>query len=210
MKKILTAFVTDFVSPSLKSHGFKKNAYLWNRSRGAFIDVISVQEAIYSNEQVTFTLNLGVAVPKFLEDVWRKPFQGFATEADCAVRARLGDLIQGKIHGNARDQWWSISDHSGSASLGVELAQHIEGYVFPFLDHFDNYESIASHLRESVGWIARSQFHIICSALAESMCGRGTDAIAKLESIQGDAWRSKIPYLQEIINEAERRHHQSE
>ena len=199
MKNRLAAFVTEFVAPLLRSQGFRKSAYQWNRNRGEFIDVVTLQKASYSTEQVVFTLNLGVVVPFFLEAVWRTPFEGFATEADCAVRVRLGDLVQGKVYGAAFDQWWTISDQSCVASLGVEVTQSIGSYAMPFLESFVDYESIAVHLRKSGSWVTHSQFHIICAALAESKCGQTIEAMAKLESIKGEAWRAKIPYLQEIV-----------
>lgn len=201
MKNMISTVATDYLTPVLKSHGFKKRGNQWNRVRGYFVDVVTLQEANFSRENETvFTLNIGVSVTEFVEAVWPNSITGFLTEAECAVRVRLGDLLQGKIYGDSTDQWWSISSQDSVESVGSEVAAAVDDYAIPFLEVFNDYDSIADHLRKSSGWTANSPFHLICGALAEAKCNRRAEALARLALIKGKAWKDKIPMLQQLIS----------
>lgn len=201
MKNMISAVTSDHLAPVLKSQGFKKRGNQWNRVRGDFVDVVTLQEASFSSENETvFTLNIGVSIPEFVEAVWPNSITGFLTEAECAVRVRLGDLLQGKIYGDSIDQWWSINSKDSVESVGNDVAAALDEYAIPFLEVFNDYDSIADHLRKSSGWTANSPFHLICGALAEAKCNRRAEALARLEQIKGKAWKDKIPVLQQLIS----------
>ena len=198
--------VKDSIQPLLKSHQFKKKGLQWNRDRGCFVDVITVQEAKHSTEDAeVFTLNLGVFVPSFFEAVWSRALSGFATEADCAVRLRLGDLMQGKLYGDAVDQWWTLSDSGSSESSSDEIRRAIEEKVIPFFARFDTFEAIAGHLRQMRGWQANNPLMTIYRALAEWKSGSTSLALQVLDGVKGKAWESKASAVVEMINSAENR-----
>lgn len=133
--------VKPTIQPYLKSIGFKKKGLQWNKDRGDFVDVVTIQAAKYSTlEKQAFTVNFGVFGKFFHEAVWQKKHSGFATEADCGVRVRLGDLIQGKPYGDALDQWWDIEPLTPDGLVGAEIENALRELGIPFLGQFDNYK----------------------------------------------------------------------
>ncbi len=197
---MLKTVVKEWIQPSLKSHKFKKRGLRWNRDRGCFVDVVSVQKATYSTEQaVVFTINLGVFVPSFYEAVWGTAFSGFAMEADCAVQLRLGELMEGKLYGGALDRWWTVSDPVSVESAGSEIRKAFEEELIPFFASLDTFEAIADHMRQITGWQAKIQLITIYRALAEWKSGSTSLALEMLNSMKGKAWESKASAVAEII-----------
>lgn len=188
------------IQPRLKAYGFKKRGLLWNRERSPFIDVVSVQEAEFSAEGAeVFTVNIGVFVPSFFEAVWTRPLSGFATEADCAVRLRLGDLLQDRIYGDAEDQWWEIASVADVESEGNEVRRAIEEKAIPFLEGFDGSEALVRHLRQVKGWQSKNPLHTIYRALAESEVGDTSTALELLKGVKSGAWKLKAEALSRTI-----------
>jgi hypothetical protein len=195
---MLDSVIKILIQPVLKSNGFKKKGLQWNRIRGEFIDVVTVQEADYSTPQAeVFTVNLGVFVPSFFEAVWRRSPCVFVTEADCVVRARLGDLIQEKPYGDACDEWWTLTDDDVQTGELVINALIEKG--LPFLSSFDSFAAVANHLREVKGWQSKNTLMIIYRALAEWKTGDTSAAIELLESVKGKAWAAKASAVSDMI-----------
>jgi len=197
----LEGIVRGVIQPVLKSGGFKTRGLRWNRNRGDFVDVVTVQEAKYSTaEKQVFTLNLGVFVKSFYEAVWQKPSSGLVTEADCAIRVRLGDLVQGKPYGDALDQWWEIenSTHTGDLA-GREIENALRELGLPFLERFDNFRMIADHLQKIRGWQAKNPLTLLYRALAEWEMGDSSSALETLTVIKGKAWELKADVVRDMF-----------
>ena len=200
----LDEIVKGSIQPLLKSLGFRKKGLRWNRDRGEFMDVVTVQEAKHSTlERQVFTLNLGVFVKLFYETVWQKHPSGFMTEADCAVRVRLAHLVQGKPYGNALDQWWEIEAVApGDVLIGKEVEDALRDIGIPFLERFDKFDAIADHLHKVKGWQAKDSLIVIYRALAEWKTGATNTALKTLSMIEGKAWEAKADVVREIIKVA--------
>jgi len=197
---ILDEIVKLSIHPFLKSIGFKKKGLEWNRDRGDFVDVITIQASKYNTlERQTFTVNLGVFVKSFYEAVWQQSNSGFAMEADCAVRVRLGDLIQGKPYGDALDQWWEIESSSPDRLIGSEIENALRELGIPFLERFENYEFTANHLQKVEGWQAKNPLNKLYLALAEWKSGTPSIALETLGSIKGKAWEAKADVIHRLI-----------
>ncbi|MCG8360791.1 MAG: DUF4304 domain-containing protein [Kiloniellales bacterium] len=196
--------IKELIQPLLKSLGFKNKGLQWNRVRGEFVDVVTVQEAKHSTpERQVITLNLGVFVKPFYEAVWQKSPGGFVTEADCAVRVRLGDLVQRKPYGDALDQWWEIEAvPRGDGSAGKEIENALRDLGIPFLERFDKLDAVADHLHKVKGWQAKSPLIVIYRALAEWKTGASSTALETLSTIKGKAWEAKARLIRETINAA--------
>lgn len=166
------------------------------------MDVLTVQEAKHSTrEKRVFTLNLGVFAKSFHELVWQKPLCGFANEADCVIRVRLGDLIQEKPFGDGYDQWWEVEDDVQSIeSTTKQLVDALISKGLPFLEYFDTFSAVNEHLKKVKGWQAKNPLTVIYRALAEWRTGASDDANQTLTSIKGKAWETKAALVREIIN----------
>ena len=197
----LNDIVGETIQPLLKPLGFKKKGLQWNRDRGDFVDVLTVQEAKHStHEKQVFTLNLGVAVKSFHKAVWQKSLSSSVSEADCPVRLRLGDLIQGKPFGDANDQWWEIEESTQSAKLiGKQIADALKDMGIPFLKRFDTFGAVADHLKKVKGWQAKNPLTLIYRALAEWKDGDGNGALDTLTAVKGKAWEAKAVAIREMI-----------
>jgi hypothetical protein len=197
---MLDKIVKQSIQPFLRSIGFKKKGLQWNRERGDFVDVVTIQAAKYNtSEKQAFTVNLGVFVKSFYEAVWQKSPSGFAMEADCAVRVRLGNLMQGKPYGDALDQWWKIEPSTPDGSIGEEVEKALRELGIPFLEQFGNHEMIASHLQKVEGWQAKNPLIALYLALAEWKTGAPRVALETLGTIKGKAWKPKADVIHKLI-----------
>lgn len=164
------------------------------------MDVVRIQEGKTSRpEHRDFTINLGVFVPSFHEAVWREVRNGFAVEADCAVRLRLGDLMQGEPIGHGKDVWWTLADGDGSPALaaGREIGDALEEFGIPFLERFGDFSTLAEHMRNLTGWQAKYPLSQMYRALAEWRNGDVDGALATLARIRG--WGEKVQVVRDVI-----------
>ena len=198
-KKAVDQVVEEIV-PLLKERGFRKRRRCWNRSRGEFVDVIRIQESKTSDpERRDFTVNLGVFVPAFHEAIWGEAPKGFAVEADCAVRLRLGALTQGEPMGHGPDIWWVLADGDESAALaaGREIRDALEEFGVPFFDQFRDFPALADHMRNLTGWQSKDQLAQMHRALAEWRIGDTDRALETLARIKG--WEEKVRIVRDVI-----------
>ena len=198
-KKAVDQVVEEIV-PLLKERGFRKRRRCWNRSRGEFVDVIRIQESKTSDpERRDFTVNLGVFVPAFHEAIWGETPKGFAVEADCAVRRRLGALTQGEPIGHGPDIWWVLADGDEPAALaaGREIRDALEEFGVPFFDQFRDFPALADHMRNLTGWQSKDQLAQMHRALAEWRIGDTDRALETLARIKG--WEEKVRIVRDVI-----------
>ncbi|MFC4700580.1 DUF4304 domain-containing protein [Glaciecola siphonariae] len=175
--------VKGYIAPVLKQNSFKKKKLSWNRSRASFIDVIDVQESKGSTTgSERFTLNIGVFVPSFYETVWNEPCKGFAQEADCVVRFRLGALLQENFSGQALDTWWNLETDEDIDKVGSELKSAIESKVLPFMDSMTYFKSLYEFVDSMGGWQQQYPLMQIYFALLKKSLG---DQGASLDILNG-------------------------
>jgi hypothetical protein len=204
MNNKLVKIISESIHPLLKSIGFRKKGRRWNRTRGNFVDVVQIQESTFRlDDRVDFTVNLGVFIPEFWEIIWGKSFTGIANEADCAVRNRLGDLLQGRIYGDSTDTWWSVSryDDSEEADFSVvnEVAFGLMDRAISYLEGFDNYEKIAIYILKQKGSFGLYALSKIQLALAQWKAGCVDDATQTLKKINNNAWHEKVDLVNAFI-----------
>lgn len=165
------------------------------------MDVITVQEASYSTSaHEAFTINLGVAVPEFRKVIWPDKDKKILSEAECVVRVRLGDLMQGKLHGGALDQWWEIDGVAGSAeTIGQEIENALKVLGIPFLERFDKFSAIVGHMHKTKGWQTKNPLMVLYRALAEWKAGASNEALESLSNVKGKAWKAKVDVVRKLI-----------
>lgn len=84
-KDIQTDFIKTYLKPTLKEHGFKTSGQTWWKSKGDFFLVINLQNSQWnSKEELSFCLNIGVALTEKLADKEKKK----ATYVDLATQVR--------------------------------------------------------------------------------------------------------------------------
>lgn len=198
MKRI-DNLIKGHLSPLLKKNGFKKKKNLWNRNRGSFVDVIDVQEAKGSTaSSERLTLNIGVFVPELYEAVWDKPTQGFAQEADCVVRFRLGALLQDDFTGKALDTWWDLNTDQDVDAVGLELTEALENKAFPFLDSMSDFKGLADVVDGMGGWQKQYPLMQLYLALIRKELGQLKDATIIVDTLLSGSNKAWMPHAQRV------------
>ena len=154
----------DFLTPSLKPLDFNNRGAVWNRKRGEFVDVISLQRSKGSSEfEESITVNIGLVVPEFIQAIYGKSPPSFFQEGFGVIRVRLGEA--GDVSGRAPDKWWDVTEQNL-----VDTANEIQSLVLnkglPFLESFRDFETIVCHLEQLHGWQTKYPYVQICRALA--------------------------------------------
>ncbi len=113
--------------------GFRRQKSSWNRRRRPFIDVIDVQ---LDKAGARLTVNAGVAHPEVYKGCWRTELAHVVQESACIVRARIGDLMEG------RDFWWLLAQ----SDIQNDLVQKVCKHVLPFFDQMHSLEAMERFL----------------------------------------------------------------
>lgn len=83
--EIQTDFIKTYLKPTLKEHGYKTSRQTWWKNMGDFFIVINLQNSQWNNkEELSFCLNIGVALTEKLADKEKKK----ATYFDIATQLR--------------------------------------------------------------------------------------------------------------------------
>ena len=173
----------------LESQGFQYKNYIFNRNRLKFTDVITIQKATYfDHDKPEFTINVGIYIEEFVEILFENRNQVVKTEAECLVRCRLGDLIQGGELGSGTDMWWEADkDNLHVDIVGDAILQH----AIPFFNRFKSYEDIAIFLRENKSALMKLPSNILVHAMVESSIGNTSFAVDLVDKIKAPSWQEK-------------------
>lgn len=91
---VVNSIVAETISPELKSRGYCKTAFTWQKAVDDVIKVVNVQlSRSNQSHESTFTINLGIYHEPFhKERGLPMPTKGIK-EYDCDVRTRIGELM---------------------------------------------------------------------------------------------------------------------
>lgn len=118
----------------LGSLGFARQKMTWNRKVGPFVDVVDLQP---SKTGDALTVNAGVLHPGVHKVCWGDDAPAFVEEPSSTVRARIGQLLDGK------DIWWRDDDEN----VASEIVEQVRAHVVPFLDRMHSGEALAEQLK---------------------------------------------------------------
>jgi hypothetical protein len=161
---------------------FSRKKRTWNRWIDLFVDVVDIQVATTGD---AVTLNVGVLHPNVYATCWGKPAPTFIDEASCTVRARIGQLIDG------RDLWWSLDD----PDLCADIVDAARTHALPFLERMHSPSAMERFLTEAK--VADLPYPPPAIYLAILRAGQGNRdearaILRKLESGSPDAWRQRV------------------
>lgn len=141
--------VREIIAPHLKQEGFRRARNRFARWGDDAWQIIDFQASQWgSRDGVSFTINLGVAVeglPKRSSWDEKRP----PSEAAAHLRARIGELIDG------RDHWWDFDDTTDENALAEALMGEIREVGFPWLEArrgLDRLLSLIATEPEELGW----------------------------------------------------------
>jgi hypothetical protein len=93
-KDIQTEFIKTYLKPTLKEHGYKTSGQTWWKSMGDFFIVINLQNSQWnSKEELSFCLNIGVALTEKLADKEKKKAKGGWLGYKITDKTNINDFI---------------------------------------------------------------------------------------------------------------------
>jgi hypothetical protein len=147
-----------------------------------YTDVVDIQLRADGD---AVTINAGVLSHTSYEKYADEKPPAFVDEAICTVRARVGQLIDGK------DLWWSLDDPQTDNNILLKLTK----YVLPFLTNMHSLNAMAEFLKESARSGSKYPPPLIYLAIINSELGNIAEActsISDLRKTAPKAWQRKL------------------
>jgi Domain of unknown function (DUF4304) len=173
--------VTRKLEELLKPLGFTRQKAVWNRRSGYVVEVIDVQ---LSKAGDTATVNAGVLDSDAHVKLWGSEPPAFVEESACTVRARVGELIDGK------DLWWQLNDDQVTDNVSKAITDH----VLPFMKRMRSRQDMVQWLTDTEVVRKRYPPPIINLAILQSLLGNSSEGCALLAEVQKKAigaWRAR-------------------
>ena len=154
------------VDPALRGEGFSRRGLTWNRRLADVTQVVDIQVANCSgSEGIRFTMNLGVFIGKVYVVCWERPEPTFVRETDCIARWRIGDVLDGRFDGKAKDVWWEW-DPPFEVGRVQELALGpLVAKALPHLMRIDSLPTVHEFMKRRSGWEADSPLSLVYRAI---------------------------------------------
>ena len=179
-----------FLDGLFRPMGFLRKKSTWNRENGQFVDVIDVQ---VDKSESSMTLNVGVLEKGVYYSCWGRDAGPLVEEPFCTVRARIGELMDGK------DKWWPLRDID---AITGEIEYSVKQYAIPFIDRMHSLEHMYQWLISSGAATPRNPLAAICVAILQDRMGAKKDAcliLAELRAKALGAWSERANEVSERI-----------
>ena len=142
LKSIFNKILSKNISPYFKTLNFKKkgNNFKYFNSIENYGEIVNFQKSQFY--QIRFTINIGIYLPEFQYYDYNIPKisnENF-NEPDCALRRRIGILIDGF------DKWYDLNEETNINELISELENDFTKYILPYLEKFQNKNYVLEQL----------------------------------------------------------------
>ena len=131
----------------LTLHGFRKRGRVFAQQFDALVWVIDVQRSRYNTrEEISFTVNCGVYVPRVLNLYAGLPEPTNPTSTYCCIDVRIGMLAE-----EPSDKWWTMRDETQLSEDEYtidDVRERIIIHALPFLECFPATYEVAKFLEE--------------------------------------------------------------
>lgn len=172
----------------LKPLGFTRQKTAWNRRSGYVVEVIDVQ---VSKAGDAVTVNAGVLDVEAHVRLWGSKPPAFIVEPACTVRARVGELIDGK------ELWWQLDDDQTE-----EVSKAITDHVLPFVTRMRLRQDMVQWLTDTQVVQRKYPLPIINLAILQDLLGNSSEGCALLAEVQTKAigaWRVRAAEVAERL-----------
>ena len=182
--------VTARLDELLKPLGFERQKTTWNRKSDYFVDVMDLQ---ISKTEDMITVNAGVLHPDVYTKCWGDDFPKSIEEPSCTVRARIGQLIDG------RDLWWQLNTND----VADEIADKVSKHVLPFLEQMHSADAMERFLTKAQVVKQKYPPPIIYLAILKHEQGDIDAAFSLLDDLKKKtvgAWQGKIGQIADKLS----------
>jgi hypothetical protein len=122
----------------LKTHGFRKTARTFHLAADPLIKLVKFQHSWLNRpDKAKFTVNVDITVPFFHETWTGQPMPRNPGKAAAVIQRRLGQLTP-----EHKDQWWTVTPETDTASIAANIEELLIGHGLPFLDEFQTIEQL--------------------------------------------------------------------
>src|SRR5690606_12703069 len=173
----------------LKPRGFTRQKTAWNRKSGYVVEVIDVE---ISKAGDTATVNAGVLDTDVHVKLWGSEPPAFVEVPACTVRARVGELIDGK------DLWWQLNDGQVTEKVSKAITDH----MLPFVKRMRSRQDMVQWLTDTQVVKKKYPPPIINLAILQYLLGNSSEGCALLAEIQKKAigaWRARAAEVAERL-----------
>ena len=135
--------ISKIIFPHFKSIGYKKlgNNFRLFDSENKFGKIVNFQKSsFYSKDHIHFTVNIGLYLSDFEYYHTKKYSADKFTEPICAVRQRIGKLM------NKSDIWYDLNLETNIEELQERLEHNFLKRVIPYLNRIKTREDIINQL----------------------------------------------------------------
>jgi hypothetical protein len=155
------------------------------------IHVVDIQVDRWSSEQnASFTMNLGVCVERVWRIVWDEPLPAPVKEVDCFPRWRIGDVMMGR----PGDVWWTVETSADLERTGSELREVLKEKCIPFMDKLTSLEAVVA--AASAPMLRRHPAGLLGYAILKHLTGGVAEAAQLLNALladpKGEAWHERV------------------
>ena len=189
------------VDPLLRARAFRRKGRTWNRQRNGLVDVVDFQASKMSEVgREEFTINAGVFAPEFFHAVWRKRAPTFVREAECVVRARIGDLLPPGAPNRGLDRWWSLDSPETQIVSQRRVEEALTVHFIPFFDSIQSPLHMHRWLESQLsGWKQKDPLHRLYLAIAKCKIGDTAGAMRELEQLRAGVWSERAEAVEQSL-----------
>jgi len=160
-KDIQTEFIKTYLKPTLKNNEYKTSGQTWWKNKGDFFIVINLQNSLYNNkEELSFCLNIGIALTAILKNKEKKKATYFDLLTNLRENSYLSeDRIQIKKN---KGGWlgYKITNNTNLTEFIDDFRIDLENNILKQLDKlntlndcvqfYDNIEFWGANLRRQI------------------------------------------------------------
>ena len=136
--KLLDELVREWITPLLKSKGFKKAGLAYERDEADTIVVIGYQRSRDGGECDRFTVNLGIGSKRIFAFDDKRTNKRTPIEL-CHWRMRLGRTLE-----HSADTWWELCSRSDVSVVGRAHQEVLTTKALPLLERMAADEALRS------------------------------------------------------------------
>jgi hypothetical protein len=152
-KDIQKEFIKTYLKPTLKEHGYKTSGQTWWKNMGDFFIVINLQNSSWnSKEELSFCLNIGVALTERLADKEKQK----ATYFDSAMPLREDSYLSEERQQlkKSKGGWlgYKITDKTSVNDFIADFKIDLEDNILKQLDKFKTLKDCVSFYEKFEIW----------------------------------------------------------
>lgn len=146
-KEIQSDFIKTFLKPTLKQHGYLTTAQTWYKNKDSFFLVINLQNSQWNlTDDVSFCLNIGVAVTARLKDPTKKK----VTYGDMLFPVREGCLLpeERNKYSHRGGLGYQLTDKTNLDDFIAQFKTDLERHILPSLHRLQTIEDCIEFYRQ--------------------------------------------------------------